>query len=44
MALDFLYPGPLGTALVDYREAWEAQRTLHAEVAAGEATDTVLLL
>jgi lipoyl(octanoyl) transferase len=43
-ALDFLYPGPLGTGLVDYREAWESQRRLHAEVAAGEAPDTVLLL
>ena len=44
MALDFLYPGPLGTELVDYREAWEAQRALHAEVAAGETGNTVLLL
>ena len=34
----------LGSALVDYREAWELQRRLHAEVAAGERPDTVLLL
>ena len=44
MSLDFLYPGPLGTDLVDYREAWEAQRKLHAEVVAGERPNTVLLL
>ena len=44
MTLDFLYPGPLGTGLVDYREAWEAQRTLHDEVKSGEAGNTVLLL
>src|SRR4051794_197349 len=44
MTLDFLYPGPLGTGLVDYREAWEAQRKLQAEVKSGEAGDTVLLL
>ena len=44
MTVDFLYLGPLGTDLVDYREAWEAQRRLHAEVVAGEASDTVLLL
>ncbi|NNG18458.1 lipoyl(octanoyl) transferase LipB [Naumannella sp. ID2617S] len=29
---------------VDYREAWELQRTIHAEVVAGDAPDTVLLL
>ncbi len=34
----------LGEGLVDYREAWELQRALHAEVAAGERGDTVLLL
>ncbi len=44
MTVDFLYLGPLGTDLVDYREAWEAQRRLHAEVVAGEASNTVLLL
>ncbi len=32
----------LGT--VDYREAWELQRTLAAEIAAGETPDTVLFL
>lgn len=32
----------LGT--VDYRAAWEEQRRLHAQVAAGTAPDTVLLL
>src|SRR6476619_1345213 len=44
MTRDFLYPGPLGTGLVDYREAWESQRKLHAEVKSGEAGNTVLLL
>jgi lipoyl(octanoyl) transferase len=44
VTVDFLYPGPLGTGLVDYREAWEAQRSLHAEVAGGQAGNTVLLL
>ena len=44
MTLDFLYPGPLGTAEVDYRAAWESQRQIHAEVKAGERPDTVLLL
>ncbi|WP_043501388.1 lipoyl(octanoyl) transferase LipB [Georgenia sp. SUBG003] len=34
----------LGTGLVDYRWAWELQRRVHAEVAAGERPDTVLLL
>lgn len=34
----------LGSGLVDYRAAWELQRTLHAEVAAGDRPDTVLLL
>ncbi len=34
----------LGEDLVDYREAWELQRALHAEVAAGERGGTVLLL
>ena len=32
----------LGT--VDYAEAWELQRSLHAEVVAGDAPDTLLLL
>lgn len=30
--------------LVDYRQAWEHQRTVHARVVAGELPDTVLLL
>lgn len=34
----------LGTELVDYQQAWERQRTIHAEVAAGTAPNTVLLL
>jgi lipoyl(octanoyl) transferase len=43
MSLDFLYPG-LGSELVDYTEAWELQRRLHADVSAGLAPDTVLVL
>jgi lipoyl(octanoyl) transferase len=43
MSLDFLYPG-LGTEQLDYRQAWELQRSLHAQVAAGSAPDTVLVL
>ncbi len=34
----------LGEDLVEYGEAWELQRRLHAEVAAGERPDTLLLL
>lgn len=34
-----LPPGP-----VEYRAAWELQRTLHAEVVAGQRPDTLLLL
>lgn len=33
-----------GEAAVDYQEAWELQRRLHADVVAGRAADTVLLL
>ncbi|MDN5762838.1 MAG: lipoyl(octanoyl) transferase LipB [Microlunatus sp.] len=44
MRLDFSYPGPLGTRQVDYNQAWQTQRRLHAEVAAGERPDTILLL
>lgn len=44
MSLDFTYPGPLGSGLVDYREAWAAQREVHAAVAAGERAGTVMLL
>ena len=43
MSLDFLYPG-LGTEQLEYGQAWELQRTLHAEVASGAAPDTVLVL
>jgi lipoyl(octanoyl) transferase len=43
MTLDFLYPG-LGTEHLDYVQTWELQRSLHAEVAAGSAPDTVLVL
>ena len=43
MSLDFLYPG-LGSELVDYTDAWELQRRLHAEVVAGTAPDTVVVL
>ena len=43
MSLDFLYPG-LGHELVDYTDAWELQRRLHAEVSAGTAPDTVVVL
>lgn len=34
----------LGRRLVGYHEAWDRQRALHAEVAAGAAPDTVLLV
>ena len=34
----------LGEGLVDYQEAWERQRALHAEVAAGDRPGTVLML
>ena len=43
MSLDFLYPG-LGTEQLDYGQAWELQRSIHAEVAGGSAPDTVLVL
>ena len=33
-----------GEAAVDYQEAWDLQRRLHADVVAGRAPDTVLLL
>ncbi|MDO8308992.1 MAG: lipoyl(octanoyl) transferase LipB [Actinomycetota bacterium] len=33
-----------GERAVDYQEAWELQRRVHSEVAAGERPDTVLLL
>lgn len=34
----------LGSALVDYRAAWDVQRRVHDEVVAGGRADTVLLL
>ena len=34
----------LGGDLVDYRDAWDLQHRLHAEVVAGTAPDTLLLL
>ena len=34
----------LGEDRVDYQVAWDAQRALHAQVVAGEAPDTVLLV
>ena len=34
----------VGTRLVDFREAWDRQRAVHAAVAAGERPDTVLLV
>ena len=34
----------LGDEAVDYLDAWELQRRVHAEVVAGERPDTVLLL
>ncbi|MEV6630816.1 lipoyl(octanoyl) transferase LipB [Actinoplanes sp. NPDC051470] len=37
--LSILRPG-----LVDYREAWDEQRRIHAEVAEGNQPDTILLL
>ena len=39
-----LVPLDLGSRLVPYEEAWEAQRELHARVVAGHAPDTVLLV
>lgn len=43
MSLEFVDLG-LGRVLVDYRQAWELQRRVHAEVASGERPDTVMLL
>ncbi|QDP97685.1 lipoyl(octanoyl) transferase LipB [Microlunatus elymi] len=34
----------LGSDLIDYVQAWDLQRSIHAEVVAGTAPDTVLLL
>ena len=43
MPLDYDTSG-LGAGAVDYVAAWERQREVHAEVAAGTRPDTVLLL
>ncbi|MFP5282215.1 MAG: lipoyl(octanoyl) transferase LipB [Actinomycetes bacterium] len=43
MSLDFLYPG-LNGDLIEYRQGWDLQRRVHAEVAAGTRPDTVILL
>jgi lipoyl(octanoyl) transferase len=43
MSLDFLYPG-LGSEQIDYLQAWELQRSIHAQVADGSLPDTVLVL
>ncbi|MDN4474627.1 lipoyl(octanoyl) transferase LipB [Demequina sp. SYSU T00192] len=39
-----IVPVDLGTRLVPYEEAWALQREIHAQVAAGEAEDTLLLV
>ena len=39
-----LAPLDLGTRLVPYAEAWDAQRAVHAGVAAGDLPDTCLLV
>lgn len=46
MALTFRYLGllPSSTDRIEYLEAWDVQRTTHAEVVAGERADTVLML
>ncbi|HYP45303.1 MAG TPA: lipoyl(octanoyl) transferase LipB [Propionibacteriaceae bacterium] len=43
MSLQFL-DADLGVAQVDYQQAWDLQRALHAEVASGTRPGTVLLL
>ena len=43
MSLDVRYLG-LGGDLVDYREAWDLQHRLHAEVVSGDAPGTLLLM
>jgi len=37
-------PRIVRAGLVDYRQAWDRQRAVHADVVAGRAPDTVLLL
>lgn len=39
-----LIDGDLGARLVPYAEAWDLQRSLHAQVVAGERPDTLLLV
>src|SRR5690625_5111307 len=34
----------IGSALVDYRDAWQLQRDIHADVVAGRRGNTLLLL
>lgn len=41
--MDFL-PLDLGRRLVDYHEAWDVQRRVHADVVAGRAPDTVIVV
>ncbi len=43
MSLEFVYPG-LGSEQIDYQQAWDLQRAVHAEVANGSQPDTVILL
>jgi len=43
MSLDFVYPG-LGSEQIDYQEAWDMQRAVHAEVSAGTRPGTVIML
>jgi lipoyl(octanoyl) transferase len=43
MSLEFLYPG-LGSDQIDYQQAWDLQRAIHAEVSTATRPDTVLLL
>ncbi|HEY0240741.1 MAG TPA: lipoyl(octanoyl) transferase LipB [Friedmanniella sp.] len=43
MSLDVRYLG-LGGDLVDYRDGWDLQHRIHAEVVSGAAPDTLLLL
>jgi len=43
MSLEFLYPG-LGSDQIDYQQAWDLQRAIHAEVSTAARPDTVLLL
>ena len=43
MNVEFLRQG-LGREQIDYRDGWDLQRRIHAEVAAGQRPDTVILL